>query len=142
MAESAAKRVALVTGGTKRVGRAIVEKLLAEDFDVFVTFHRELPADLEAKVALAFPVDLTDPATTDAVEAAFIWDRLDVLVNNASLYEPSPLQTLTTEHLRKMMAIHLESPLRLCQLFEHRLRTARGHVVNMVDLLAERPWPQ
>jgi pteridine reductase len=44
--------------------------------------------------------------------------------------------------MRRLMAIHYESPLLLAQAFEALLRQARGHVVNMVDLLAERPWPQ
>jgi pteridine reductase len=40
------------------------------------------------------------------------------------------------------MAVHFESPLLLAQTFAASLRAARGHIVNMVDLLAERPWPQ
>jgi pteridine reductase len=43
---------------------------------------------------------------------------------------------------RRMMAIHFESPLLLCKGFAPLLRSARGHVVNMLDLLAERPWPK
>ena len=136
------RRVALVTGGTKRVGRAIVERLIAEGFDVCITFHRDLPEDLEERVALAVPVDLADPSTVYAVRDAFVFDRLDVLVNNASAYEPASLPDVTPEHIRKMMAVHVESPLRLCQMFEELLRASRGHVVNMIDLLAERPWPQ
>jgi pteridine reductase len=62
-------------------------------------------------------------------------------VNNASLYAPSALADTGAEQSRRLMAIHLESPLLLCQHFEARLRAAKGHVVNMVDLLAERPWP-
>jgi pteridine reductase len=73
---------------------------------------------------------------------ALDFGRLDVLVNNASLYLPGDLQTATPEALRKMQAIHVEAPLLLCQRFETMLRAARGHVVNMVDLLAERPWPK
>jgi pteridine reductase len=40
------------------------------------------------------------------------------------------------------MAVHFESPLLLCQAFAPMLRHSKGHIVNMVDLLAERPWPQ
>jgi pteridine reductase len=40
------------------------------------------------------------------------------------------------------MAIHYESPLLLAQAFAPMLRASRGHILNMVDLLAERPWPQ
>ena len=147
------RRVALVTGGAKRVGRAIVERLGRSGFDVAFTY---LSSDAEAKslVALlkdagargeAIRADLTKPdkataAVHRAVEDAF--GRLDVLVNNASLYEPSALADTGTEQSRRLCAIHVESPLLLCQHFESRLREAKGHVINMVDLLAERPWPQ
>jgi pteridine reductase len=68
--------------------------------------------------------------------------RLDVLVNNASIYEPSALLDTNLEQIRRLMSIHFESPLLLAQAFASMLRAAKGHVINMVDLLAERPWPQ
>jgi pteridine reductase len=43
---------------------------------------------------------------------------------------------------RRLMAVHFESPLLLCQAFAPLLRRNNGHVVNMLDLLVERPWPQ
>jgi pteridine reductase len=67
---------------------------------------------------------------------------LNVLVNNASQYLQADLHATTPAIIRRVNAIHVESPLLLCQRFEPMLRAARGHVVNMVDLLAERPWPQ
>ncbi|MFI5382411.1 MAG: SDR family oxidoreductase [Tepidisphaerales bacterium] len=44
--------------------------------------------------------------------------------------------------LRRMMAIHVETPLLLCRALAPRLRQTRGHVINMLDILAERPWPK
>jgi pteridine reductase len=44
--------------------------------------------------------------------------------------------------MRRLMAIHYETPLLLAKAFAPTLRTTRGRIVNMVDLLAERPWPQ
>jgi pteridine reductase len=76
----------------------------------------------------------------DAFKQEF--DRLDVLVNSASLYLPGRLRDTNMEMMRQVAAIHVQSPLLLCQKFEAMLRAARGHVVNMVDLLAERPWPE
>jgi pteridine reductase len=153
MAESGEKRVALVTGGAKRVGRAIVEKLADEGFDVAFTYLSSEPeaASLEHALrsrvgrAMAIRADLTRPesevpAIADAFRQEFT--RLDVLVNSASLYAPADLAQTTLDLSRKLMAIHLESPLLLAQSFAPMLRQSRGHVVNMVDLLAERPWPQ
>nr|AIA15972.1 short chain dehydrogenase [uncultured bacterium] len=136
------RRVALVTGGAKRVGRAIVQRLVAGGFDVCITYHHTEPDLAELGAAQSICVDLADAKSLDAVESAFRWDRLDLLVNNASAYEQSTLADVTLEHVRKMMAVHVESPLRLCQLFEKRLRASHGHIVNMIDLLAERPWPK
>ena len=147
------RRVALVTGGAKRVGRAIVEKLAQSNFDVAFTY---LTSEIEAVDfrtnlesggigALAIKADFTHAQrATDAIARAFAakFDRLDVLVNSASLYEPGGLEETDLQQSRKLMSIHFESPLLMCQAFAPLLRTSRGHIVNMVDLLAERPWPK
>jgi pteridine reductase len=146
-------RVALVTGGAKRVGRAIVLRLADAGFDVAFTYLSSQPeaeavaAEVRAKGRRAKTIraDLTQPpvATVEIHRAVAIdFDRLDVLVNSASLWQPAELSKTTSEIVHRLNAIHVESPLLLCQRFEPMLRAARGHVVNMVDLLAERPWPQ
>lgn len=145
--------MALVTGGAKRVGRAIVERLASAGFDVAFTYlgsEAEAFALRDALVArgrraVAVRADLTTPEeAVDRIRGAFggTFDRLDVLVNSASLYERGGLTDATTERSRRLWAIHVESPMLLCRAFEPMLRASRGHVVNMVDLLAERPWPE
>jgi pteridine reductase len=147
------RKVALVTGGAKRVGRAIVERLAAGGFDGVFTYlsseaeARDLQGSLAARGATFVSVraDLTHPeaaceAITSAVAASF--DRLDVLVNSASLYQKATLEDTTLEMTRRLWAIHAESPILLCQKFASLLRKSRGSVINMVDLLAEKPWPQ
>ena len=146
MADSTEKRVALVTGGAKRVGRAIVETLAAAGFTVVFTYNSSEAeaAELARRVkGQAIRADLSDPlAATRTIRDAFQHPRLDVLVNNASLYQAAKLPETSPEVMRRLMAIHFESPLLLAQSFEPMLRASRGHIVNMVDLLAERPWPQ
>ena len=143
----------MVTGGAKRVGRAIVERLARGGFDVAFTYlsseaeAAELRAKLESGGATALPIksDLTHAQRgADAITSTFAgrFDRLDVLVNSASLYEQAALDETDLALSRRMMAIHFESPLLLCQAFAPLLRKSKGHVVNMLDLLAERPWPQ
>jgi pteridine reductase len=147
------RRVALVTGGAKRVGRAIVEHLADRGFDLAFTYY--LSGTLADEIAQKYekgparvvriPGDLDDPATfVPAVVGEFQrhFNRLDVLVNNASAYEESPLETVKLEDIRRFNAVHVESPLLLCQALAPMLRKSRGHVINMVDLLAERPWPK
>jgi pteridine reductase len=140
------RRTALVTGGARRVGRAIVERLAAAGFDVTFTYHTSA-ADAAAVAAgcgaTAIEADLGDPgAAVAAVTASFKPDRLDLLVNSASSFEPARLASSDIGLCRRMMAVHFEAPLLLCKAFAPALRAAGGHVVNIVDLLAERPWPE
>ena len=140
-------RVALVTGGAKRVGRAIVQRLAAAGFAVAFTY-RASEAEAEAVQAScgAWPiqVDLIDPvASCDRIgEVLDLFSgELNVLVNNASVFEPGGLADVSLAKLREMQTVHVEAPLLLAQRFAPMLRASRGHIVNMVDLLAERPWP-
>ena len=138
---------------SKRVGRAIVERLADAGFDIAFTFlssdgeAQDLASQLREKGRICLPIraDLTDPANAlRTIYEPLIsqFGRLDVLVNNASLYLPTDPEHVELDNARKMWAIHVESPLLLCQQFASLLRASKGHVVNMVDLLAERPWPR
>jgi pteridine reductase len=144
--------VALVTGGAKRVGAAIVRRLAEEGYDVAFTYHSSAAAamalaeDLKQSVRiLPISADLTRPAeAAETIHSEFLktFNRLDLLVNSASIYRAASLADTDAALLHQLMAIHIESPLALCQKFEKLLRAAHGHVVNMLDLLAERPWPK
>ena len=146
-------RVALVTGGAIRVGRAIVLELASSGFDIAFTYHQSKSEALalvdeinsRQRQAVAICADLADPSSSADVIHSFVlgeFKRLDVLVNSASAFIPARLAQTSIETMRKLMAIHFESPLLLAQRFAPQLRAARGHIVNMSDLLADRPWPE
>ncbi len=146
-------RVALVTGGAKRVGQAIARELARAGFDIAFTYHSSeaqagrFVEELRAmkRNTIAIYADLTDPERyieTIYEHVSADLGRLDVLVNNASLFLPARLAETTVETMRKVMAIHFEAPLLLAKRFAADLRAARGHIVSMSDLLAERPWPE
>ncbi|MGA3065776.1 MAG: SDR family oxidoreductase [Tepidisphaeraceae bacterium] len=145
--------VALITGAARRVGRAIALRLADAGFDIAFTYlssitdAQTLTTEIQGKSrrCLAISADLTDPATaTETIGQKFTesFDRLNVLVNNASLYAPSALDQTDLPQMRRFWSIHVESPLLLCRAFAPTLRKNSGHIINMVDLLAERPWPQ
>jgi pteridine reductase len=142
---AASRPLALVTGAARRVGRSIALALADAGYDIAITFNAhgaavgELTDTLRAKdrKAIAIQADLTDPVpAVREIERVILseFGRLDALVNNASIFEPG-------DDWRRMWPIHVESPLLLCRTFEKELRTHRGHVVNMLDLLAEKPMP-
>jgi pteridine reductase len=150
MSQTNQTRVALITGGAIRVGRAIALGLADAGFDIAVTYlknaqpAKELAAEIEGKSrrCIAIHADLVDPVGgVEAINAQLTasFQRLDVLVNNASLYERDNPDDASQG--RRLWAIHVESPLLLCRRFGPMLKSAGGSVVNMVDLLAERPMP-
>ena len=146
--------VALVTGGAKRVGRTIVQRLAQAGYDVAFTYYSsKMEADqlveetmrLHGRKAIAIQADLTEPEIwVEPIRMAITreFERLDVLVNNASLYQAANLQQTDISLMRKLDAIHVQSPLLLCKAFESLLQSSHGHVVNMADLLAEKPSPK
>ena len=146
------QKVALVTGGAKRVGRAITVRLAEAGYDVAFTYlnsatdARSLCQEIASlnRKGVGICADLTKlPESIETVgrEFGLAFNRLDLLVNSASIYQPSGLHDVTLAAMRRMWAIHAEAPLLLCRQFERQLRASSGAVVNMLDLLAERPWP-
>jgi pteridine reductase len=146
------RRVALVTGGSRRVGASIVPRLAEEGYDVAFTYNASVDeaqktaddARSLGRRAEILQVDLT--ASTVAADSITNWiniafGRLDVLVNNASIYAPGGLFDADMERLRQMWAIHVVTPMLLCRRLSPLLRENRGHVVNMLDIMVERPAP-
>ena len=138
-------RVALVTGGARRVGAAIVRSLAMAGWDVAFTFR------LAQKQALLLQTELSSagarvlPLTADfdrleqsiaMIRERFIkWSpRLDLLVNSASAYGPD--RQLSAE---AAMRTNYIAPNRLIESFRNELTSAKGNVINLLDILAERP---
>jgi pteridine reductase len=150
MVQTNQPRVALITGGAIRVGRAVALRLADAGFDIALTYLKnaqpanELAKEIEGKFrrCVVIQADLTDPAAAvEKISTQFTasFQRLDVLVNNASLYEPD--NPADTSQDRRLWAIHVESPLLLVRRLAPMLKSANGSIVNMLDLQAERPIP-
>ena len=141
--------VALVTGAGRRVGARIARELHAAGMSVAVHCHRSreeaegLRAEFEAArpgSAAVVAADLLDPAAARAaVAAAERWGRLDVLVNNASTFYPTPIGEVTEADWRDLVGSNLAAPFFLAQAAAPLLRAARGCIVNIADVYGHRP---
>jgi len=140
----------LVTGGAKRLGAAIGRRLHAAGANVVVHYYRSrdsadaLVAELEsarANSACAVRSDLHDVAHLPQVVAAACerFGRLDILVNNASSFYPTPLGTITAAQFDDLVGTNLRAPLFLSQAAAPALRASRGLILNMVDIHGRRP---
>jgi pteridine reductase len=145
-----AGRCALVTGGARRLGEAIVRKLHAGGASVAV-HHRTSGGEADNLVcelnairtgsAAAFACDLLEVEALPALVADVVarFGRLDILVNNASSFMPTPVGSITTEQFDDLVGTNLRAPLFLVQAAAPALRATQGLVINMVDIHARRP---
>ena len=145
-----AEPVALVTGAGRRVGARIARELHAAGMSVAVHCHRSredaerLRAVFEAArpgTATVVGADLLEPGAGDAVVAAVAerWGRLDVLVNNASTFYPTPIGEVTEAVWGDLVGSNLAAPFFLAQAAAPLLRAARGCIVNIADVYGHRP---
>ncbi|MBM3827766.1 MAG: SDR family oxidoreductase [Actinobacteria bacterium] len=136
-------RVALVTGGTKGVGRGIARRF-ADAGATVVVCARNLPDDLPNDWT-AFAVDLREPGEAasmiDAVVGRF--GRLDMLVNNAGGSPPSDTSTASANLAQKIVAVNLFSAMWCSQAANRHMQnqTEGGSIVNIGSVSAERPAP-
>ena len=135
-------RVALVTGGSRGIGRAVVEFLAQAGADVMIgTARRKEDADALAaslggmgRGSAVVTGDLAEPGTAaryvEACRKRF--SRLDILVNNAGIWEETPIESLEAAHLRKILAVNLESAFSLCREAAPLLvESPAGRIVNV-----------
>ncbi len=144
-------RVGLVTGGAHRVGRALVLALAEAGADVAIHYHGsgDAAADTAAQVralgrrAETFQADLSDPEAASALadRVGDAMGRLDVLVNNASLFESSSFQEVTADDWDRVMAVNLRAPFLLLQATAPWLKASNGVAVNIADLAGVQAWP-
>ncbi len=145
-----ADKTALVTGGAARIGAAIVRRLHAAGARVLIHYRSSATKaealcdelnDARADSAHTVQGDLADPqAWPRVVDAAVgFGGGLDILVNNASSYYPTPIGSATLEQWNDLFGSNALAPFFLTQAATPQLRQRRGCVVNMVDIHAERP---
>lgn len=143
-------KTVLVTGGARRLGAVIARTLHAAGARVVLHYRSSgeaahaLAAQLNAtraeSVALA-PADLLDPEAlrqlADTAVSAF--GRLDILVNNASTFYPTPMGQIDERAWNDLVGTNLKAPLFLAQAASAALRESGGLIVNLADIHGMRP---
>lgn len=150
MSSSLHGKVVLITGAAKRVGAEIARTLHGAGAGVALHYRsaaaqaQALAAELNARradSALALQAELTDverlPLLIESVADRF--GRLDALVNNASSFYATPLGGIGAREWDDLVGTNLKAPLFLAQAAAAQLRAARGVIVNITDIHAERP---
>ena len=156
MANPLDDRVALVTGGSARIGAEICRQLANSGAIIAIHCHRNLAAaedlveEIESLGGEAFVVrgDLSEEEDRSALIEAVVdrAGRLDILVNNASIFESIPLEQMSSDAARMMWKINAEAPLMLIHHAAPHLRfggvNQPGAVINLIDNASGRgDWP-
>jgi pteridine reductase len=143
-------KVALITGGSRRIGAAIVRQLHATGMRVVIHYHHSetaahaLQAELNnqrSESALLFQADLRHPQKLTSMVRTIIehYGRLDVLINNASTFYPTPLGKVEEKQWDDLLGTNLKAPFFLSQDAAPYLQETQGCIINLADIYAERP---
>ena len=143
-------KVALVTGAAKRIGAEIARQLHKENFNLVIHYHqsekaaRELIEELNESrenSAICISADLNN--LTEVVELAAQaqahWQRIDLLVNNASSFYPTPIGNASEDDWNNLMNSNLKAPFFLAQALAKYLGEQHGCIINIADIYADKP---
>lgn len=149
-ASSSGAPVALITGAARRVGAVIARRLHAEGYrlalhyrgstDDMLALEEELEAARPGSV-LTIRAELADPGAGELLVSTTLtrFGRIDVLINNASSFYPTPIGEASQDDWDLLFASNARAPFFLSQTAAPHLRAAHGSIVNLVDVYAERP---
>jgi pteridine reductase len=150
MDDSLQGRAALVTGAARRVGATIARRLHAAGANL-VLHYRDSATDadqlaaelnaLRAKSAVTVKAELLAPIAPRALVGTALqsFGRLDLLVNNASSFFANEIGGIEASHFEELIGSNLRAPLFISQEAAPHLAEARGAIVNIVDIHADRP---
>lgn len=145
-----AGKVALVTGGARRIGRGIALALAGAGADVAITYltsqHAASATAAEiaslGRRALNLECDVRAEASVQAAvsEVAAHFGRLDLLVNNAAIFDSAPLDELSLERWDAVFETNVRGPFLVAREALPHLRASGGRIINMGSLGGIRAW--
>ncbi|MGA9852815.1 MAG: pteridine reductase [Gammaproteobacteria bacterium] len=142
-------KTALITGAARRIGAVVARRLHAEGMNL-VLHYRSSEQDAQAlcqslnktrrdSAALA-QADLADiDGFASLIKTSLQWGSLDLLVNNASMFYPTPIGKVSEPDWDNLMTSNLKAPFFLSQTAAPHLKKSHGVIINMVDIHARRP---
>jgi pteridine reductase len=139
-------KTALITGGARRIGAEITKTLHKNNFNVIIHCHesiesaKELAEDLNRirdNSASIVQFDLKDiHSISQHVEEV---QSLDVLINNASIFYPTPLDSINTQAVLDLMQVNCFAPYFLSIALKDKLTQKEGQIINLVDIYSHKP---
>jgi NAD(P)-dependent dehydrogenase (short-subunit alcohol dehydrogenase family) len=144
-------KVAIVTGGAKRVGQVIAKALAEKGANVAFTYRTGDPAETLAGIrahgveGLALHLDVLEWDRPKAVVDEIVqhFGRVDILVNNASVWQSAPFLEITRQQWETSIGANLTGPFLCVQaVAPYMLEQESGHIVNISDLSAHQTWPR
>ena len=148
--EALSGKAAFVTGGARRIGRAIALALAHAGADVALTYltsedaAHETAREIESLGRRALPLQL-DVRSESSVRAAVAaaagrFGRLDILVNNAAVFETAQLESISLDQWDAVFETNTRGPFLVARQALPHLRAARGRIVNIGSLGGIRAW--
>lgn len=145
-------KLAVVTGGSRGIGAAIIRELASHGFDVLTYARNEpdliqLKTEMLNKFKVTLEYQLINASSQQQIEqfGQFILShgrKIDVLVNNAGMFKPGTLADESTEQFREMMAVNFDSACHLTKTLLPKMKFAKsGHIINISSIAAITAYP-
>ena len=143
-------RTAIITGGARRIGAAITRELHRGGMDVVVHYNtsesdadsliRELNTSRPDSACRIYANLQNSEETESFISKACSFNgRIDVLINNAAVFYPTPLATLSEENWNETIDINLKAPVFLSKALVTELKRTGGTIINLTDTYAHQP---
>ena len=133
-----------VTGGAKRIGKAIIELFAKDGWKVIIHYNNS-KADAEAlansinakNTDMAFIVqgdlDKADEVNNIISKVDGFTETIDLLINNASTFYPTPIDDISEDHWEKLIGSNLKGPMFLIKGLKQKLKASNGSIINITD---------
>tara|TARA_R110000868_G_scaffold35134_1_gene126058 strand:- start:7219 stop:7998 length:780 start_codon:yes stop_codon:yes gene_type:complete len=146
------KKVALITGAARRIGRTIAEYLHSKNYNIIIHYKTSEKEAIELKNSLnkinhnssevmQFDFNNTNNQNIKelVIKALSFWGKVDLLVNNASSFYETKIGDITVDAWDELINSNLKAPVFLSQELSASLIKTKGSIVNICDIHAKRP---